>query len=106
MKTIIDNIDQELQDIDSLPDLSDVYVTGHVYLDVNPGLKSLSRSSKIVRANSCGFLVGSPRRVRDDFSVSSGHVAPEYVGGNFYCGIKFSEADVRSICRVEGLVLV
>ncbi len=64
--------------------------------------------------NQLTSLEGSPKEVGGDFTCYNNQLeslegAPERVGGEFHCynnSIEFTEEDIRSICNVEGEVVI
>ena len=66
--------------------------------------------------NQLTSLQGAPQSVGGDFSCVSNHLtslqgAPQSVRGDFRCsdqknGHKFTRAEVRAVCKVEGTVFV
>ena len=64
--------------------------------------------------NSLTSLKGAPQKVKGDFycynnSLTSLEGAPKEVEGDFYCQknkTKFTEEDVRAVCKVGGRILV
>jgi hypothetical protein len=65
-------------------------------------------------SNQLTSLEGAPKSVGGDFSCSSNQLtslegAPKSVGGNFSCRSnkkKFTEDDVRKVCKVKGEISV
>ena len=106
--------------LDVLPEfLSDVEIRGDFFCDQND-LLSLKGSPQAVKGEfSCTFnelenLKGSPQIVNGDFDCNYNNLltldgCPEVVGWDFYCmsnKVKFTEEQVRAVCKVGGRVYV
>ena len=122
MKYIRGGIDLNNKEIEVLPDLSDVILTGFFYCSNNKHLKSLDGCPKEVQEDfECSknkllnSLKGSPKKIGGDFTVTYNKNilnldgCPEEVGGNFTfysLDFNFTEEQVRAVCDVKGEVYV
>ncbi len=118
-KVIIGNIDLNRLHLEKLPDLSDVEVKGSFNCSINR-LTSLEGAPKSVGGNfRCDnnlltSLKGAPKSIRGYFYCTSNLLtslegAPKSVGGDFYFTdntTKFTEEQVRAVCKVKGEVYV
>ena len=118
MKIINQDVDINHLYLTELPEfLSGLYINGNFYCSSNQ-LTSLQGAPKSVKGsfhcenNQLTSLQGAPKSIRGDFDCNSNQLtslqgAPESVGGDFYCksnSIKFTEEQVRSVCKVRGYV--
>ena len=120
-KTITGDVDLRNLHLKQLPVglLNDVHVSGHFNCGINK-LTSLVGSPNSVGGhfdcfnNKLTSLEGAPKTVGGDFSCVKNNLtslsgAPSSVGGSFSCrnnAVKFTEEQVRAVCKVEGTVYV
>lgn len=121
MKKIInDNVHLDLLHLDKLPDLSDVdilhgtFFCNNNYLTSLHGCPSTIMGSLLCTRNNLTSLKGAARYVGSNFSVSLNPLTslegcPLEVRGDFFCqltAVKFTEEQIRSICKISGRVYV
>jgi hypothetical protein len=77
--------------------------------------KEVSGSFNCYSCTSLTSLEGAPEKVGREFScigctsLTSLEGAPEKVNGGFYCSgckVKFTEEDVKKVCKVRGIIYV
>ena len=95
-------------------------IIDHIFYCFDNSLTSLKDAPQKVEGsvycdnNSLTSLKGAPQKVKGDFycynnSLTSLEGAPKEVEGDFYCQknkTKFTEEDVRAVCKVGGRILV
>jgi hypothetical protein len=117
MKLIQGDVDLSNQKLYELPLLNDVIVNGNFWASGNELTNLKGCPMEVTRYCDCSFnkltsLKGSPQKVGGDFnirrnSLTSLEGAPEQVGANFHCDhneAKFTEEQVRAVCKVKGRV--